>query len=126
MHTNQNQQAGYDLMAAAFEVHRVLRGGLLEEVYQSCLELELECRGIPFAAQARLQLHYKGRIIRACYVPDLLLQESSIVVELKSVSGLTNEHRAQLLNYMRIARMPVGYLINFAPLKGVEWERLII
>jgi GxxExxY protein len=49
-----------------------------------------------------------------------------MVVELKAVATLLSEHEAQLLNYMRLSRMRVGYLINLAPLKTVEWKRFIL
>ena len=59
------------------------------------------------------------------YIPDLLVFEA-IVVELKAVASLAPEHEAQPLNYLRIAKQPVGYLINFAPIEKVEWKRFIL
>jgi GxxExxY protein len=116
---------GYALMAAAFEVHNVQGGGLLEEIYQQSLEIELELRGIPFLSKAELKVFYKERPLRKTYIPDLLVYDR-IMVELKSVSSLIPEHEAQLLNYMRITRHPVGYLINFAPLGRIEWKRFVL
>jgi GxxExxY protein len=116
---------GYALMAAAFEVHNELGGGLLEEVYQESLELELGDRGIPFVPKRELVIFYKGRQLKKRYVPDLYVH-GGMVVELKSVSALALEHEAQLINYMRIAKKRVGYLINFGPIKGVEWKRFVI
>lgn len=112
-------------MAACFEVHKVLGGGLAEEIYQESLELELATRAIPFVVKERLAVYYKGRELRARYVPDLLVSQG-IVTELKAVGTLQPEHEAQLFNYMRIARFPVGYLINFAPLGKLEWKRFVI
>lgn len=112
-------------MAAAFEVHNVLGGGLAEEVYQECLEVELESRGIPHQSKQELIIHYKGRELKKRYVPDLYCYDE-VVVELKSVSQLSPEHEGQLLNYMRLAKKTVGYLINFGPLEGVEWKRFIL
>lgn len=116
---------GYALMAAAFEVHNETGGGLLEEIYQESLELELGDRGIPFVSKQELVIHYKGRRLKKRYVPDLYVHDG-IVVELKSISALAPEHEAQVLNYMRIARKRVGYLINFGPIKGVEWRRFVL
>ena len=118
-------EEGFELMGAAFEVHRVIRGGLLEEIYQESLEEELRLRAIPFLARQELAVFYKGRELRQRYIPDLYVH-SEIVTELKSVRALAPEHVAQLLNYMRLARKPVGYLINFGPLGKVEWRRLIL
>jgi GxxExxY protein len=115
---------GYQLMAAVFEVHRTLGGGLSEEVYQESLEIELELRGIPFQSKKRLHMFYKERLLKKRYEPDLHVF-GGIVVELKAVSTLTPDHEGQLMNYMRIARLPVGYLINFGPLDRVHWKRFI-
>jgi len=118
-------QEGYALMAAAFEVHNQVGGGLLEEIYQECLERELGLRGIPFRSKQELLVFYKNRQLKKRYIPDLYVH-SRIVVELKSVSQLTADHEAQLLNYMRLARHPVGYLINFGPLGKLEWKRFVL
>jgi GxxExxY protein len=116
---------GYALMAAAFEVHNEQGGGLLEDIYQESLELELGDRGIPFVPKKELVIYYKGRQLKKRYLPDLYIDDG-IVVELKSVSALAPEHEAQVINYMRISKRRVGYLINFGPIKGVEWKRFVI
>lgn len=118
-------EEGFELMGAAFEVHRIVRGGLLEEVYQESLEEELYLRGIPFVSRQELAVFYKGKELRQRYIPDLFTH-GEIVVELKSVKALIAEHVAQLLNYMRLARKPVGYLINFGPLGKLEWKRFVL
>ncbi len=116
---------GYELMAAAFEVHREQGGGMAEGIYQECLELELASRGIPFEAQRPLRVHYKSHELQARYVPDLMVY-GMIVVELKAVAALVPEHEGQLLNYMRVTKSPVGYLINFGPLGKLEWKRYVL
>jgi GxxExxY protein len=120
-----SEQRGYDLMNAAFEVHNTIGGGLAEEIYQESLEIELTMRGIGYKSKPGLTLEYKGRKLQKQYFPDLLLGEE-IVVELKAVSKLLPEHEGQLLNYMRISKVPVGYLINFGPIEKLEWQRFII
>jgi GxxExxY protein len=96
---------GYALMAAAFEVHRELGGGMAEEIYQQALQIELATRGISFKAKQELVAHYKGIALERKYIPDLYVFER-IVVELKSVSALAAEHEAQLINYMRRVSSP--------------------
>lgn len=118
-------QEGYALMGAAFEVHMVLGGGLLEDLYQEAMEIELELRGIPFCPKQNLSTFYKDRKLKKRYEPDLLVNEQ-IVVELKSVSQLISDHEAQLLNYMRLTRKPVGYLVNFGPIAKVDWKRMVL
>jgi GxxExxY protein len=118
-------EEGYALMGAAFEVHNVQGGGLLEEIYQQSLEIELELRGIPFRRKEQLKVYYKGRELEKRYVPDLFVYKR-IVVELKAVSALAPEHEAQLMNYMRITRTPIGYLINFGPIGKLQYKRFIL
>jgi len=116
---------GYKLMGAAFEVYNEQGFGLSEEIYQESLELELESRGIPFCSRQELKCFYKGRELRKRCVPDLFVF-AGIVVELKAVSQLLPEHEAQLINYMRITKKPVGYLINFGHKDALEWKRFIL
>jgi GxxExxY protein len=116
---------GYAFMAAVFEVHRELGGGLSEEIYQQSLEVELELQQIPFKSKTELAVFYKGKMLQTCYVPDLVAHQQ-IVVELKAVRELVQEHEAQLLNYMRITRHPVGYLVNFASIHKVQWKRFVL
>lgn len=116
---------GYALMGAVFEVHRELGGGLLEEVYQETLEIEFELRQIPFVTDEQLRIYYKDRQLRKWYTPDFRVF-GRIVLEIKSIKQLLPEHEAQLINYMRITRQPVGYLVNFGPIGKVEWKRFVI
>lgn len=119
------RQEGFDLMAAAFAVHNELGGGLAEEVYQESLEIELGDQKIPFISKQELAIFYKGRELKRRYIPDLYVF-GGIVVELKAVSQLVSEHEAQLFNYMRLANRQVGYLVNMAPLKKLEWRRFVL
>ena len=116
---------GYKLMGAAFEVYNEQGYGLAEEVYQESLEIELEMRDIAFRSKQELECFYKGRQLMKRYVPDLFVF-NCLVVELKAVSQLLPEHEAQLINYMRITKQPVGYLINFGHKDTLEWKRFIL
>jgi GxxExxY protein len=116
---------GYKLMGAAFEVYNQLGYGMAEEIYQQSLEIELSLREIPFRQKHELAVFYKGNELSTKYKPDLYVFDG-IVVELKAVSELAPDHEAQLFNYMRIARKPVGYLINFGRKNELEWKRFIL
>lgn len=87
---------GYALMGAAFEVHNVQGGGLLDEIYQQSLEIELQLRGIPFQSKREVDVFYKGRVLAKKYTPDLIVF-GGIVVELKAVSATSSEHEAQFM-----------------------------
>jgi GxxExxY protein len=116
---------GYKLMGAAFEVYNEHGYVLTEEIYQESMEIELEARGIPYRSKQELKCFYKGHELRKRYVPDLFVFDG-LVAELKSVSELLPEHEAQLINYMRITKQPVGYLINFGHKNTLEWKRFIL
>lgn len=119
------EQEGYELMGAAFEVYNQLGYGMAEEVYQQCLEIEFEIRDIPYLTKHQLTLIYKGRQIEKKYIPDFFVR-NAIAVELKAAKELSEDHQAQLFNYMRIANQPVGYLINFGKKNGLDWKRFIL
>lgn len=119
------KQEGYDLMGAAFEVFNELGYGMAEEIYQQSLEIELTLRGIPFVSKHSLRAFYKDHTLEARYTPDLFVF-NGIVVELKAVAELVSDHEAQLFNYMRIARQPVGYLLNFGHKGELQWKRFVL
>lgn len=116
---------GYRLMGAAFEVYNEQGFGLAEEIYQESLEMELQLRNLPFEAKCELRCFYKGQELRRKYIPDLFVL-NCLVVELKAVTELVPEHEAQLFNYLRLTRRPVGYLINFGHKGSLQWKRLIL
>ena len=102
----------YAIRGAIYEVYRELGNGFKEEVYQQCLEREFALRGIPFDAKKELRIFYKGEPIEKTYIPDFHCYEK-IIVEIKAVEELTKEHRAQLLNYLRLTGCKLGLLVNF-------------
>ncbi len=116
---------GYQLIGAAFEVFNEQGYGLAEEIYQESLEMELELRGISFESKKELPCFFKGRELKKRFQPDLFVF-NCLVVELKSVSNLLDEHEAELMNYLRITKQPVGYLINFGHADSMEWKRFIL
>ncbi|MGC1272938.1 MAG: GxxExxY protein [Planctomycetaceae bacterium] len=116
---------GYKLMGAAFEVYNELGFGMAEEIYQQAMEIELELREIPFRSKSDLNVFYKERRLNTLYKPDLFVFDG-IIAELKAVSELTSAHESQLFNYLRVARQPVGYLINFGRKNDLEWKRFIL
>ena len=119
------KQEGYDLIGVALEVYNELGGGMLEEIYQQALELELTEQEIPFDPKRELDVFYKNDKLSKIYIPDLIVYDK-IIVEIKAVSKLLPEHEAQLMNYLRITKLKVGYLINFGNTKKLEWKRYIL
>lgn len=114
----------YRVMGACFEVYKQMGCGFLEAVYQECLEIELELCSVPFVAQKELELRYKGRLLKHRYIPDFICF-GQIVLELKAVSAITDEHRAQIHNYLKATGYRLGLIVNFGHYPQVEWERIV-
>jgi GxxExxY protein len=102
-------------------VSNTLGCGFLEAVYQETMEIELSENGIPFEPQKRIQISYKGRILEKEYVADFLCFEK-IIVEIKAIKKITEIEEAQLLNYLKATKLPLGLIINFGS-KKLEWKR---
>lgn len=101
------------VIQAAINVHKELGPGLLESVYQVCMVIELKTLGIGIESEVPLPIYYRGqRVHEEGFRMDLLV-ENKIIVELKSVEKVKNVHKKQLLTYLRLARKPLGLLINF-------------
>src|SRR5580698_8181128 len=110
-------------MGACFEVYKEMGCGFLESVFQECLGLELAAQDIPFRPQARLLLSYKSQRLEQIYEPDFICWDK-IILEIKSVSRLAAEHRAQVHNYLRATGYRLGLLVNFGHYPMVEYERI--
>ncbi len=113
----------YGIRGAIFEVYKNLGTGFLEDVYQNALEQEFTLREIPFQPQPPLKIFYKGCDC-GLYRPDFICY-NKIIVELKAVDRLLDQHIAQLLNYLRATGCRLGFLINFNAFPQVEIRRFI-
>jgi len=113
----------FRINGACFEVYKEKGCGFLEDVYQECLEIELGLQGIPFESQYPLKLEYKGRPLRKQYIPDFICF-GEIIVELKAVKQITDEHRAQVQNYLKATGFRLGLIINFGHYPKVQIERI--
>jgi len=122
MHTDEHGLTE-TVLGAVFEVSNTLGAGFLEKVYERALLIELSARGIRATAQTSFGVTYKGRSVGE-YFADLLV-EDVLVIELKCVDRLANEHMAQCLNYLRASGRKLCLLINFQKPK-VEWKRIIL
>jgi GxxExxY protein len=118
------EEESYRILGACFEVYKDKGCGFLEAVYQECMEIELGLQDIPFQPKLPLALAYKGRPLKQTYEPDLICFKL-IVVELKAVSQLTDEHRAQLQNYLKATGYRLGFLVNFGHYPKLQYERIV-
>jgi len=116
------KKLSYLLLNLGFSVHNLLGPGLLESAYEGALCVELSQAGVSFERQKVFPLYYKSEYIGA-YIADLVVN-NQIIVELKSVARLTAVMDAQILHYLKLSHLPVGYLMNFnAP--RLEWKRFV-
>ena len=114
----------YAVVGAAIEVHREFGNGYVEAVYQEAMELELGDRRIPFEPQKRLHIRYKGRLLKAWYLADLICF-GELLVELKAIDRLSGKEEAQVLNYLKTTGLKVALLINFGRYGRLEWKQFV-
>mgnify|MGYP002624749718 CR=1 FL=1 len=112
----------YNAVGAAMEVHKILGRGMAEQVYQEAYALEMKLRGELIEREKELKLHYKGLPMEKTYIADFYYKD--IIIEFKSVEEICSDHRAQLMNYMRIAKKERGILFNFGE-KQLHAERYL-
>ena len=118
-------EESYKIIGACFNVYKEKGCGFTEPVYQECLEIELEHQEIHFEAQKKLKLIYRGKELEKTFKSDFICY-NKLIVEIKAVSNLINEHRAQLLNYLNATKMKLGLLVNFGHYPKLEYQRLIL
>ena len=107
------------VIGCAYEVSNHLGTGFLEAVYENALGVELEAEDIRYAKQKQLKVNYKGNTV-GHYVSDLIV-ENKLLLELKALPGLTTQHEAQVMNYLKATGIKVGLLINFGtPKLGIK------
>lgn len=102
----------YDIIGAGLEVHNELGYGISEGIYEEALGIELDELGYNYCTQCDLPTFYKGQLLEKRFRMDVVVEED-IIIELKAVESVLKEHRAQLFNYLRLTKKPIGLLINF-------------
>ena len=117
------QELSSEVIGAFIAVHKVLGPGLLEAPYHNAMYYELRGRGINVTYNAPFPVYYKGNQV-GDYFADLVV-ESKIIVEVKSVRQVTTVHQAQLVNYLTISGLKVGFIVNFQGRRAV-WERFVM
>ena len=117
-------QETYQIIGAAMAVHRALGHGFLEAVYQEALALEFIEKKIPFVKEQALEIQYKGKSLRKKYYADFLCYDQ-IIIELKAMEGIHNDHLAQVLNYLKATNLKLGLLLNFGT-PSLQYKRIIL
>jgi len=128
MDTNENtrlllKDEVYQIVGAAMEVLNELGYGLYEKPYENALVVEFKLRSIPFSQQPNFEVLYKEHKV-GLLVPDLIAFDA-VIVDAKVIDRITDVERGQILNYLRITKLRVGVILNFAHAK-LEWERIVL
>jgi GxxExxY protein len=110
-HVEVNELSGA-VVSGAFKIHCALGPGLLESVYEACLEYEIAKGGLRVARQRELPVRYEGIDLPCGFRLDLIV-EDRIIVEVKAVDGLLPIHTAQLLTYLKLTGCQLGLILNF-------------
>ena len=118
------EQKSYKIIGACIEVHKELGSGFLEGVYQEALEMEFENFGIPFEREKELLIYYKNRKLQKRYKSDFICY-NRILIELKALNQLTSEHESQIINYLKVTNLKIGFLFNFGE-KSLKYKRFVL
>jgi GxxExxY protein len=113
----------YKIVGICMEVHRLLGPGLLEIIYKDALEIEFKNHNIPYQREKEFSIEYKGIILPHKFYADFIVYDD-LILEVKSVKEISNNHLAQTLNYMKLADTPIGIIANFQN-KSLVHKRLI-
>jgi GxxExxY protein len=122
-YSKNNDLQTYAIIGAAMAVHGELGNGFLEAVYQEALQRELQNRNIPFEREIRLPVYYRGEVLNAHYQSDFVCF-GTVIVELKALQQISGNEEAQIINYLKAARMNRGLLINFGA-KSLQYKRFV-
>ncbi len=117
------KELSYTVVGALYSVHNILGPGLLESAYEGALVIECRRLNLAVEQQKVYPVYYKGELAGA-YIADLVI-EGKLILELKSVSKLTPVMEAQLINYLRLSGIRIGYLVNFNGSR-VEFKRFVV
>lgn len=115
------EEETYKIIGICMEVHRILGPGLLEIVYKDALEIEFIENNIPFEREKEFVIEYKGKFLPHRFYADFIVN-GDIILEVKAVKEFSNEHIAQILNYIKLADTDIGLMVNFQS-KSLQYKR---
>ncbi len=118
------EQESYKVIGACMEVHAHLGAGFLEIVYKDALEHEFKLRGIPYVREKKYEVVFKGVALPHYFCADFVAYEN-IILEVKAVSAIADEFIKQTLNYIAIAKSPLGIIVNFGT-PSLQFRRVVL
>ncbi len=118
------KEESYKIIGVCFEVHNNLGPGFLEIVYKDALEYEFQKAGIPFAREVEYKVNYKDIILPHKFYADFVVY-NKIILEVKAVSGISDEFIARTINYLKVSQNKLSLLVNFGELK-LNYKRIVL
>ncbi len=118
------EEETYKIIGICMEVHRTLGPGLLEVIYKDALEIEFKENNIPFEREKEFVIEYKGKVLPHKFYADFVVN-ADIILEVIAVKEFSNEHIAQVLNYLKLADSEIGLLVNFQT-KSLQYKRYVL
>ncbi len=118
------KEESYQIIGKCMEVHNNLGAGFLEIVYKDALELEFRKAGIPYEREKKYEVNYKGTVLPHKFYADFVVFDK-IILEVKGVSGITEEFTAQALNYLKVSGNKLALLVNFGELR-LNYKRIVL
>ncbi len=106
------QQETYTIIGLCMEVHKTLGRGLSEVVYKDALQIEFKQNNIPFEREKKYEITYKGTPLQHHYYADFIIFDK-IILEVKAISSIVEEHYKQVINYLALSKTKVGLIVNF-------------
>jgi len=113
----------YKIIGACMEVHKNLGRGFLEAIYQEALEIEFIEKGIPFEREKLIDVFYKDKMLSKKYIADFVCYDE-IIIELKALDDIKNEHLTQIINYLSATKKKVGLIVNFGS-NSLQYKRVV-
>jgi len=113
----------YKIIGCAMEVHNTIGHGFRERTYENALKVEFKEKNISFSSQEEFQVLYKGKVVDN-FIPDLII-EDKVILELKVVDIVNDDHIGQIMNYLKITGLQIGIIINFKH-PELEWKPIIL
>lgn len=114
----------YQIIGKCFEVHNNLGAGFLEIVYKDALEFEFRKANIPYKREQEYRVNYKGVILPHKFFADFVVMDK-IILEVKAVSGITDQFIAQALNYLKVSGNKLALIVNFGE-ESLNYKRILL
>ena len=118
------KEESYKIVGICFEVHNNLGAGFLEIVYKDALEYEFKRAGIPFQREVEYEVKYRDIILPHKFYADFVVFDE-IILEVKAINGIVDEHIAQSINYLKVSSNKLAILVSFGELK-LQYKRLVL